>query len=324
MAGAPTGMWPAVKRPEMDATPNGWRKMRNLRIPVWGVLPPARRNGTDFTLPLRSSIRSLEEIATRAAPGSMRKAVLYCLRAEGWWARVGSYLPVDGYIRSVASSRKPNGEGWKMNRDIIEQEYRRLGYSAGWRFITCPVRNIHTAKTVIITLQPAGSTQHGPDWSQEDGSAYIHESWDGQPVGSDMLQHQFQEMCKLLAVDPESVLSGHFIPFRSPTWEATPKQQDAIRLGRQLWSWVFGRAKFERIICIGKKIVGGEVADLLGVSHKREIPVGWGSCTATTGQTKDGAQFVALPHLSRFKLFGRPASEAPLRAIFGIWDPSSP
>lgn len=117
----------------------------------------------------------------------------------------------------------------------IESEYRRLGYSYGWRFITCPERNADHAKLLLVSLNPAGRAQHGPAWSQESGSAYLVEAWGDLPVGAAKLQRQVQAMFSLLDLSPDEVFSAHYVPFRSPSWDALARRDEAEAFSHGLW-----------------------------------------------------------------------------------------
>lgn len=213
-----------------------------------------------------------------------------------------------------------------MNRTVIEEAYKKLGYKRGWRFMTCPERNLASSRIVVVTLNPAGHAPGGPDWSCEKGSAYVIEAWPKQitrnkqtapidtlspdklpkrPVGRAPLQIQFQRMCALLPVDPNNVFSAYFVPFRSPRWDQLENEDDALAFARGLWRWVFTRSPAKTIYCIGKNAAHREILNLLAARHVEDIPTGWGNIRVDVSANKDGYRVIGLPHLSTFKIFGR-------------------
>lgn len=200
----------------------------------------------------------------------------------------------------------------------IEKEYRRLGYEFGWRFITCPQENAKTAKLLLVSLNPAGRGIHGPAWSQELGSAYRVESWGNYGVGAAPLQRQVQAMFSLLGLRDDQVFSAHYVPFRSPSWAELENRIAAEAFAKKLWTRLKPRLSFERIVCIGKDAPGQPIAALFDAVLEGSFPVGWGTITADRYRLPDGRKLIALPHLSRFGVFGRPAGEKCLRRLFEL------
>jgi hypothetical protein len=200
----------------------------------------------------------------------------------------------------------------------IEKEYRRLGYRHGWRFITCPQANARTAKLLLVTLNPAGREAHGPSWSQEWGSAYRIESWNGRAPGASTLQRQVQQMFALCGVQDAEVFSAHYVPFRSPSWAELDYKQEAEAFAQILWRWLQPKLSFERIVCVGKDKPARPMALLFGAQLETSLPIGWGDITADRYRLPDGRPLIALPHLSRFGLFGRAKGEGVLRELFEI------
>ncbi len=200
----------------------------------------------------------------------------------------------------------------------IEKEYRRLGYRLGWRFITCPQGNADQAKLLLVTLNPAGREQHGPAWSQEAGSAYRVESWNGLPEGKSVLQRQVQKMFDCLNVRDEEVFSANYVPFRSPSWAELDRRPEAEAFASSLWQWLKPKVRFERIVCVGKDQPGKAIAALFDAQKEGSFSIGWGTVTADRYRLPDGRQMVALPHLSRFGIFGRKRSDEDLKRLFEL------
>ena len=198
----------------------------------------------------------------------------------------------------------------------VEKECRRLGYPYGWRFITCPQSNADRAKLLLVTLNPAGRAKHGPAWSQEAGSAYRVEAWNGLPAGTAPLQVQVQRLLAFLRLRDEEVFSAHYVPFRSPSWAELEHKQEAEVFARTLWGWIQPKLRFDHIVCIGKERPGKAISALFNAKLETSLPVGWGSITADRYRLPDGRQLVALPHLSRFGIFGRQEGVGALKELF--------
>jgi hypothetical protein len=200
----------------------------------------------------------------------------------------------------------------------IEKEYRRLGYRLGWRFITCPQAYAKHAKLLVVSLNPAGRSTRGPSWSQEEGSAYRVESWNGLRPGASALQLQVQRMLAFLELTDDEVFSAHYVPFRSPSWADLDRKEDAERFARDLWRWLQPQLSFQRIVCIGKDKPGRPMAGLFEAEYEASMPTGWGNVTADRYRLADGRPLIALPHLSRFGLFGRSEGEQALLELFEL------
>ncbi|PYS66255.1 MAG: hypothetical protein DMF74_01595 [Acidobacteria bacterium] len=139
----------------------------------------------------------------------------------------------------------------------IKSAYDQLGHKFGWRFLTCQSSAFVThPKVALITLQPGGRRDYFPELpreSQERGSAYLIESWDGVPAGTAPLQQQVRGFFGALAqrigapsgdkLLTES-LSSHFIPFRAPKIALLPNKRASLDFSESLWS------SSDRPICI--------------------------------------------------------------------------
>jgi hypothetical protein len=196
-----------------------------------------------------------------------------------------------------------------MTPDMIEAEHDRLGYTLGWRFMMAPERNLVSSEVAIIALNPGGTRRHGPSWSQEDGNAYVVESWGGKSAGSDPLQRQIQRMCQVLTIDPGRTFTSQYVPFRSNAWSELPRQKEALAFARRLWVWALAQSKARTLICVGKNIVAPDIAQLIGAHYVDAVPAGWGDQTIARYRTADGRLVLGLPHLGRFGLFNRAVSE---------------
>jgi hypothetical protein len=78
-----------------------------------------------------------------------------------------------------------------------------------------------------------------------------------------------------------------------------------LDFGRRLWAWVLSVSPATLFLCLGEKAAKG-IAGLIGGEFERCYPAGWGAVTIGRYVGADGRVAVRLPHLSRYRLFGRP------------------
>ncbi|HEY1630141.1 MAG TPA: uracil-DNA glycosylase family protein [Rhizomicrobium sp.] len=195
-----------------------------------------------------------------------------------------------------------------FSASTIEAEYQRLGHSLGWRLLTCPARNIATAKIALITTNPGGREPKPPLWALDTGSAYVDESWKCRPAGEERLQRQVRRMFELMEIAPDEVLSGYLVPFRSRDWNSLPEKAPSLDFGMRIWRAILERARPQIVIAFGKDIAV-HVVSLLGATSKQQHKSGWGEQTIDTFRFGSSGKLIVLPHLSRFALFNRPDSE---------------
>jgi len=196
--------------------------------------------------------------------------------------------------------------------ETIESEYRRLNHRLGWRLFTCPAKNISKAKVTLITINPGGQKYEQPQWSKEEGSAYVLEHWKGNPPGQEKLQRQVQRMLQIVGTDPNDVLSGYLVPFRSRSWHALPEKKASLNFGVKMWVEIFENSNANLILAFGKE-VAGYIVDILDAHISHELNAAWGSNTIDVYTFGNSKRLVVLPHLSRFRLFGRVSSENAFR-----------
>ena len=221
-----------------------------------------------------------------------------------------------GLLPTACKDGGPLSDDWLVKAAEIETEYHRLGYDRGWRFMMCPQANISSAKLLVITLNPGGSGVHGTTWSHEAGNAYCIESWGEIEAGKAKLQRQMQSMYDFLGVGPEEVFTANYVPFRSPTWQDLGRKPEAMAFAEYLWAWLKPKIQFEMAVCIGKDEPAKSLAKLFGAKLEATVEIGWGKVTADRYRLPDRRMLVALPHLSRFSVFDRVASEVKLRELF--------
>lgn len=208
----------------------------------------------------------------------------------------------------------------------ITEEYRRLGHSMGWRFLTSSRRSLFTSPQVaLITANPGGDHQpkdHGTS-SCESGCAYIVERWKGQPAGEENLQRQVRMLFSAISrISRDSKggdallntsLSGYFVPFRSPRFSMLHNPRASIAFGSILWSKVFSMVGPRLVLTIDPHAFKG-ITKLTKASggalcQSKSFATGWGDYTADVCHFQFNGiarTVVRLPHLSQYKLFSRP------------------
>ncbi|WP_346896223.1 uracil-DNA glycosylase family protein [uncultured Roseibium sp.] len=185
----------------------------------------------------------------------------------------------------------------------------------GWRLLYSPARVLSGARIAFVGLNPGGASvdpTHGV-FSSEKGSAYCKDVEDWKT--SSGLQDQVLALFNLLDVQPDDVLAGNLIPFRSRDEASLPGEKEAFVFGRNLWKQIFRMARPSVVVTMGQT-ANREVSQLLGVVSAQRYEVGWGRCCASRGQFDGGGTWIGLPHLSRFKIMKRKASRAALDALF--------
>lgn len=205
----------------------------------------------------------------------------------------------------------------------IESAYRRLGHRLGWRFLSGPKATLSPASRItFISLNPGGdydSPDH-PRASQEKGSAFLVESWDGKPAGQSKLQVQVGALFGHLAARVaggdrkalmNATLMGHFIPFRSPSFDLLDNKAESLAFGEQLWAGVFEHIAPQIVITMDAhtfKRVRSIIKNRRPSDPERhvQLPTGWGNYMADVvhfGDPGSRVTLARLPHLSRFTIF---------------------
>ena len=82
----------------------------------------------------------------------------------------------------------------------------------------------------------------------------------------------------------------------------------------ELWREIFSELRVPIVVCIGADVEKHLYTVLGQPPSTTALPVGWGSETARLSRYESRV-VLRLPHLSRFRIFGRAASDEPLRLI---------
>lgn len=181
----------------------------------------------------------------------------------------------------------------------------------GWAFIGCDAAKLSTASVGIIGLNPGGENVPGQaSWhSPEYELAYLDEPWG--PNGTlNPLQVQIKSMLEILNVAPSDVFAAQLVPFRSRSWMKLHDRDAALSTFLPFWSHILEHGSPRLWISLGKA-AGRHLAQLDGQGSRAEVrTVEWGKQTAELFQISGGRTVLALPHLSRFRLFEPPRSGA--------------
>lgn len=189
-----------------------------------------------------------------------------------------------------------------LNRETIQAEYERLGYTKGWNFLACREERLRDAQIAIVGLNPGGGGDKDDGyswrgvWSCQNNSFCVDDS---------EMRGQVCEWHRVIGVDPEATLCAQFIPFRSPDIRRLGNRPAAVAFARAWWTEVLETTPASLFLVMGK-YAAWHIADLL---KAKPVPInlqtGWGRATIDISDSSDGRRVVAMPHPSRFKLFGR-------------------
>ncbi len=210
-------------------------------------------------------------------------------------------------------------------KDRIEKEYLASGNHLGWRLLASPASVLEGAEVAFLGLNPGGSSRpvDHPEFCTIEGSAYVTEIWDSKNrPGESRLQLQVRELFKLLCVNPEEVLAGNLVPFRSSNWETLKDKSQSLAFGKDIWRDIFRNAKPRLVICMGSATFHA-ISQILESNEPQKVSVGWGSIAGSQAHFAGGL-LVGLPHLSRFGIIKRSESQIGLQKLFGDrWKPQT-
>jgi hypothetical protein len=216
----------------------------------------------------------------------------------------------------------------------IREEYKSNSNDMEWRFLQTSKKTLENNNGILfITLNPGGKQdqKHQPIESCEEGCAYLTESWRGKPAGKSKLQVQiqllFKEIANRIGVEDyrtvmETSLFGHFIPFRSSSFDTLKDKKRTILFSKNLWQKILSNLKFQLLFCIDNDTYNNISEILVNISyHKVQeqlYPISWGDYRCSIANfEKDGEEItvVRLLHLSIFSIFGREKSKEAVNKI---------
>ena len=206
-----------------------------------------------------------------------------------------------------------------MSPALIDKAYQASGNKLGWRLLYSPEKTLEGSKVAFVGLNPGGRhfAPEDSQFSPENGSAYVNERWGSNPPGESRLQIQVRTLFSKIEVEPCEVLAGNLVPFRSPDWNSLKNRASAVAFGTELWRGIFQRAQPSLVIAMGG-VVGNIMANIYAAKKYVRIPVGWGNVAGKRYELPDKS-LVVLPHLSRFPIITRDASQQGLARLFEPW-----
>lgn len=213
----------------------------------------------------------------------------------------------------------------------ISQQYSSLGHQLGWRFLYTPARTLNPdIPLFFLGLNPGGDSHHAPQPSVETGNAYRVEAWgaNDQPNPLQVQVVALYERVAALLPSIESAalmdrsLAANFCPFRSPSWAKLPARRASIDFSRSLWSRILRDTIPAAFISL-TELPARHLVEILRDLGWRQIGnqilgVGWGAVTCSMRTFENEARttvVVRLPHLSRFRIVGRPGSEEAVEQV---------
>jgi hypothetical protein len=129
-----------------------------------------------------------------------------------------------------------------------------------------------------------------------------------------MSRNRFLIMEWDVGVDNHKVLlchsvAGNLVPFTSPTWAHLGDQgSGSFKFGQKLWKEILDQARPRLVVALTHRVADG-IFEAYGSTPKySERRTGWGSVRWSVARGGSGLPFqtlIALPHLSRFGIFGR-------------------
>jgi hypothetical protein len=207
----------------------------------------------------------------------------------------------------------------------IQVAYDDLGHELGWRFLSTPAKTLsESTQLVFLGLNPGGAHYEAPVISVEKGNAYHVERWgNGGELSGLQVQIQllYDKLSERLYQQPtatlmDQTLAANFCPFRSPSWDRLHNRAKSVEFSKHLWFYLFQCLSPSVIICLTDLpfMHIGEVLLWRGFEEKGASKklVGWGNVTYSTTtyeMENEKVTMIRLPHLSRYKVFGRHESQ---------------
>ncbi len=226
----------------------------------------------------------------------------------------------------------------------INDTYSALGHDQGWSFLYTPGRTLcKGAKFLFMGLNPGG-TQEAIALTTEAGNAYHPdvEKWRGDDPSP--LQLQIVAFYSLLAKKMnypdarrlmDESLAANFCPFRSRSWVDLKERDKSISFCEELWKELLLSTQITTIVCMSlivRKHMSSLIVEAGGKLLREDSQrVEWGNVTYSVSQfiiADRNITMVCLPHLSRYRIFGREKSDSATNdivdAVFsslGDWRP---
>lgn len=200
----------------------------------------------------------------------------------------------------------------------IEKVYHALRHTWGWRFL-------YTARSTLLSnngilflgLNPAGLIEPSQE-SCEQGNAYLDEKWGEEQ--HNQLQVQVQLFYRLIAEATNrdatalmrNSLAANFCPFCAASYAELNEPSQSLTFSYELWSLIFPALEPKVVVTMGNEVRRNIDTLLLSMGSvivdERYLDTGWGKIKYRLANVTSGNReilLVGLPHLSRFRIFGR-------------------
>lgn len=205
-------------------------------------------------------------------------------------------------------------EEWDILLKHAEEE---LGLTKGYKFLYVPWKTLNSASVTFLSLNP-GRAPDAADMrvvADERGNSYEVEQY----TTKSNITAQFMRFAEFLGCAPNDILTGVVAPFRSDGWAelSSTQKRRSLELGYAFWSEPLRHPDL-KVITVCSEEAASMAVDITDASLDEVLDSGWGTIKIRRYRTPQGQLIVHLPHLSRFRLFGRPESEGPLRKAFEL------
>ena len=199
-------------------------------------------------------------------------------------------------------------------QNLLEKEEKEKGYNDGFKLLFCPWKLIEAADTLFLSLNP-GNDPSGECMriaSDDRGNSYLVErEAEHAPIAD-----QYRKFCEFVGKDPDEVLTGTLMPFRTTIWDKK-RDRPNIEVTRPFWRHVLEQGKVRQVFCIGRE-VENDVIKMTDAILKLKISAGWGKSNIQRYETASGLQIFGLLHLSRFKMFSRPECKQQVEKLLNL------
>jgi hypothetical protein len=192
-----------------------------------------------------------------------------------------------------------------MDRDVwqslLAMEERKRGYTDGFKLLFCPWSLIDTADTLFLSLNP-GNDPSGEFMriaSGERGNSYLVQ----RQAKHSPIAEQYRQLCEFIDRNPEQVLTGTLMPFRTPKWDRR-RDQPNIEVVTPFWRNILKSGRIRQVFCMGRDVEDA-VVNLASARLECEIPANWGKLNIRRHVTANGMKVYGLLHFSTYKMFGR-------------------
>ncbi|SMY09912.1 hypothetical protein [Flavimaricola marinus] len=186
-------------------------------------------------------------------------------------------------------------------QELLKQQEHVRGYNDGFKLLFCPWKLLDTADTLFLSPNP-GNDPSGEFMriaSDERGNSYLVE----REAKHSPMAEQYRKLCDFIDQDPEGVLTGTLMPFRTAKWNPL-RDRPNISIARPFWREFLGTGKIKQVFCMGR-VVEDAIVELTGARLERQLPANWGNLTIRRYSTTNHVQIYGLLHFSTYKMFGR-------------------